>query len=255
MAFYQVVDLDFVPPEGGGERPSAPTGLKAVSVTDKRVELAWNAAVGPAPIAFYRIRRDGMMSVDVQAPLLTWTDNSVAPESTYNYFVTALDEKGNASDPSRPIQVQTLPEGGEGPTAPTNLHKMGQTANSIKLMWGASSGTAPVINYLVYRDDVEIRSVAATEYEDGGLTPDTEYAYVVKARDLNGKLSKPSNLLKARTQAGGGEHPAWRLDTFYETGALVSHAGENWRCLQRHTSYTPDWAPGLESSEVLWVKA
>lgn len=257
MAFYQVVDLDFVPPEGGGESPSVPVGLKAVSVTDKRVELGWNAAQGPAPITFYQIVRNGITSVDIEAPLLTWTDNSVAPESTYSYTITAHDEKGNFSNPSRPVLVQTLPEGGEGPAAPANLHSMGQTANSIKLMWNASAGTAPIVNYLLYRDGVEVKSIGAsvTEYEDTGLTPDTEYEYVVKARDLDGKLSKPSNLVRAKTSSEDGGHPAWKLNTFYETGALVSHAGGNWRCLQKHTSYTPDWAPGLESSEVLWVQA
>jgi chitin-binding protein len=255
QAFYQVVDLDFLPPDEGGDRPATPAGLKASSVTDKQVVLNWKPVTGPEHIAFYRITRNGRKAFDVAVPLLSWTDTGVEPETIYQYDISAYDVRGNFSHRSTPIQVQTLPEGGEGPTAPASLHKMGQTARSIKLMWGASSGTAPIINYLVYRDDVEIRSVAATEYEDEGLTPDTEYAYVVKARDLNGKLSKPSNLLRARTQAEEGEHPAWKLGTFYATGVLVSHAGAHWRCLQQHTAHAPDWAPGLETSETLWVRA
>ena len=253
-AFYQVVDLDFVPPDGGGERPSVPTGLKAVSITDKQVELAWKESDGPAPIAFYRIKRNGTMSVDVPAPALTWTDKGVLPQTHYSYVITAHDEAGEVSDPSRPLQVQTLPEGG-GPSAPINLHSMGQTTQSITLMWGASTGTAPIVNYLIYRDGVVVKSLSATqtEYEDTGLTPDTEYRYEVKALDLDGKLSPPSNLLRQKTKAEGGGHPAWKLDTFYETGALVSHGGGIWRCLQRHTSYAPDWAPGLDTSEVLWA--
>lgn len=256
-AFYQVVDLDFLPSEEGGDRPATPAGLKASSVTDKQVVLTWKPVTGPEHIAFYRITRNGRKAFDVEAPLLTWTDTGVANETLYQYDISAYDVRGNYSHRSNPVQVQTLPEGGEGPTAPVNLHKMGETAHSIKLMWGASSGTAPIVNYLIYRDDIEIKSVAAsvTEYEDTGLTPDTEYGYVVKARDLNGKLSKPSNPVRARTQAEGGEYPAWQLNTFYETAALVSHEGANWRCLQRHTSYAPDWAPGLPSSEVLWVPA
>lgn len=256
-SFIQVVDLDFLPPEGGGDRPDIPTGLSADTVTDKQVVLTWNVAAGPAPISFYRIERNGSTTVDVSAPLLTWTDNSVAPETQYNYTISAHDELGNFSSPSRPVQVHTLPEGGEErPTAPQNLHSMGQTQESISLMWGGSTGPAPIVNYLIYRDDVEIGRVSAnqTTFNDTGLTPDTQYRYRVQARDLNGKLSSPSNILSVKTQGEVGEYPAWKLNTFYETNALVSHLGGIWRCLQKHTSYTTDWAPGQDSSEVLWVK-
>jgi chitin-binding protein len=253
LAVWEVVDLNFIPPEGGGERPDRPTGLTAENVTDKQVSLKWNAATGPFPIESYRITRNGTLLVVIDAPLLTWSDNSVAAETVYNYAIIAVDDRGNDSASSLPIQVHTLPEGGEGPTAPTNLHPMGQTARSISLMWGASVGSAPIVNYLIYRDDVEIKSVSAnqTAYEDTGLTPSTRYRYVVKARDLNGKLSSSSNELSVDTQ-GEGEHKEWKLDTRYERGEIVSHAGKNWSCIQAHTSYTADWAPGLETSVTLW---
>lgn len=255
MAFYQVVDLNFAPPDGGGERPDSPTGLTADSVTDKQVSLKWNAATGPFPVTSYRITRDGILLVEIDAPSLTWSDNSVAAETEYNYAICAVDDRDNVSTPSRPIRVHTLPEGGKGPTAPTNLHSMKQTATSISLMWGASVGSVPVVDYLIYRDGTEIKSVSVhqTSYEDSGLTPDTRYRYFVKARDVDRNVSLPSNVLPADTQ-GESEYEAWKLDTLYETGAIVSHDGANWRCLQKHTSYTADWAPGQASSEVLWVK-
>jgi chitin-binding protein len=255
MAFYQVVDLFFVPPEGGGELPDTPTGLSAETVTDKQVVLKWNAAAGPHPIASYRISRNGGFLVEVDAPNLVFADNSVASETLYNYAVSAVDDLGNVSAPSRPIQVHTLPEGGVGPTAPTNLHSMRQTEGSISLMWGASTGTAPIMNYLIYREGVEVKSVGAsqTTWDDTGLTPDTAYRYSVRARDLDGKLSAHSNVLSVSTQGEGGANPAWKLDTLYEVGAKVRHSGKNWSCTQRHTSYTTDWAPGL-GDNVLWAE-
>lgn len=254
MAFYQVIDLNFVN-DGGGERPDAPTGLAAEKVTDRQVQLKWNAATGPYPIASYHISRNGSFLVEVDAPLPGFADNSVTPETTYNYAISAVDERGNVSAQSRPIQVHTLPEGGAGPSAPKNLHSMGQTESSISLMWERSTGTLPIVNYVIFRDEQEIKSVGAnqTAFDDTGLKAGTEYRYYVKARDLGGKLSLSSNVLPVKT-LGGDTYPAWALNTLYETGALVSHRGENWRCLQKHTSYTPDWAPGLDSSEVLWVK-
>jgi chitin-binding protein len=255
MAFYQVVDLNFVPPDGGGERPETPTGLAAETVTDKQVVLKWNAAAGPHPIVAYRISRNGGFFVEVVAPNLTFTDNSVAPETLYNYAVSAVDDLGNVSAQSRPIQVHTLPEGGTGPTAPTNLHSMRQTERSISLMWGASTGSARIMDYLIYRDGVEVRSVGAsqTTYDDSGLTPDTAYRYSVRARDLNGRLSAQSNVLSVSTQGEGGAKPAWKLDTLYEVGAEVRHSERKWSCKQRHTSYTTDWAPGV-GDNVLWAE-
>ena len=254
MAFYQVVDLNFVN-DGGGERPETPTGLAAETVTDKQVQLKWNAATGPYPIASYHLSRNGVFLVAIDAPQLGFADNSVTSDTTYNYTISAVDDHGNVSAQSRPIQVHTLPEGGVGPTAPKNLHSMGQTESSISLMWEKSTGTSPIVNYVIFRDEVEIKSVGAnqTAFDDTGLKAGTQFRYYVKARDLDGKLSLSSNVLTVRT-LGGGTYPAWALNTLYETGALVSHSGENWRCLQKHTSYVADWAPGLVSSEVLWAK-
>jgi chitin-binding protein len=193
------------------------------------------------------------MSVDVDGAQLTWADNSVAPETAYSYVIAAHDERGNFSDPSRPVHVTTLPVGGEGPTAPKNLHSMGQTAQSVSLMWGASTGTAPIMDYLIYRDDIHIKTVGAahTSFDDSDLTPNTQYRYAVKARDLNNKLSLSSNVLSVRTQADGGEHPAWKLGNVYAKNDVVSHAGQNWACLQAHTAHVEEWAPGM-GDNVLW---
>ncbi|WCM54279.1 lytic polysaccharide monooxygenase [Pseudomonas sp. WJP1] len=253
MAFYQVIDLNFVPPDGGGELPDTPTGLSAVNVTDKQVLLKWNAATGPFPIVSYRIWRNGGFLVEVESPNLTFADKSVVAETQYNYDICSVDDQGKVSARSRPIQVHTLPEGGEGPTAPTNLHSMGQTAQSVSLMWGASTGTAPIVDYLIYRDDSHIKTVSATQtsFDDAGLTPNTQYRYSVKARDLNNKLSLSSNVLSVRTQGDGGEHPAWKLGTQYAKNDIVSHAAKNWTCIQAHTAHTADWAPG-EGDNVLW---
>jgi chitin-binding protein len=257
MAFYQVVDLNFLLPDGGGERPESPTGFTAENVTDKQVSLKWNAATGLYPIKFYRITRDGDLLVEVDAPLLVWSDNSVKPDTQYNYAIYAIDDRDKDSASSRPVQVHTLPAGGEGPTTPTNLHSMGATEHSISLMWGRSVGTEPIVDYLIFRNGEEIKSVSAnqTAFEDTGLTPDTEYSYTVKARDVKGRLSSASNVLIVSTQGAGGGHPKWKLDTWYETDELVSHGGRIWSCLQQHTSYAVDWAPGLESSVTLWAKS
>jgi chitin-binding protein len=250
-AFYHVLDLDFVPSDGG-ERPSTPTGLMASEITDKQVALTWNAATGPSPIASYRITRNGITTVDVEASQLKWIDYAVASDTLYHYFISAIDDLGNVSRPSPAIEARTLAEDG-APGAPVNLHSMGHTENSVSLMWGSSSGPAPIKNYLIFRDGKEIKRVGAdqTSFDDTGLTPGTDYNYFVKALDANGKLSAPSNVLSVRTQGDGGGYPAWKLGTQYAKDARVSHVGQNWACIQAHTSYVEDWAPGV-GDNVLW---
>ena len=261
MGFYQVVDLNFLPAEGGEDHPTTPTGLAASDVTDKQVKLSWNAATGVLPIAFYRITRNGTTRFDIEAPLLTWTDRSVIAQTDYAYFITAIDENGNLSAPSRAIDVRVPAEGGEDapPSAPANLHSMAQTTSSISLMWGASSGPLPLSSYLVYRDGTEVQRVSPpqTSWDDRGLTPDTQYRYFVAALDQSGKLSVPGNVLTIKTKVdeGGGTEPQWQLNAYYATGALVGYSGQTWRCLQAHTAYTEDWAPGKAGSETLWVSA
>lgn len=253
MAFYQVIDLDFKKPDGV-ERPDTPTGLKASDLTNKQVTLTWNLATGPYPIDFYRITRNGTSTVDIKEPLTEWIDRSVTADTPYEYFICAVDVRGNFSMPSRAIQVRTLAEDG-APTAPLNLHSMGQTSTGISLMWGASTGSAPIVNYLIFRDGQEAKSVSGnqTSVDDTGLMPDTTYQYSVKALDLNGKLSLPSNVLSVKTLSNSGEDPAWELNAKYEKGARVSHSGSIWSCIQAHISYVAEWAPG-EGDNVLWEK-
>lgn len=257
MAFYQVLDLDFVD-TGSDERPTTPADLATTEVTDKQVALSWNASSGTYPIAYYRLTRNGITTVDIEAPLLNWTDNSVAAQTLYTYFISAIDENGNLSAPSRAIEVNTLSEGGEDapPTPPKNLHSMVQTATGMSLMWGASTSHSPITHYVIYRDGHEIKRVSAsqTTFEDTGLTPITQYRYFVAALDQRAQWSVPSNVLtvKTDTDEGGSQYPAWSLNTSYKNNDLVSHEKKNWKCLQAHISYVPDWAPG--NTDTLWTE-
>lgn len=259
-AFYQVIDLDFVPKLGGNERPSTPTGFASGKITHNSVGLRWNAATSPHPISVYRIIRDGLTTVDIEASQLEWTDNNAHPSTKYNYFIMAIDINGNASAPSRAIDVITPAEGGEQspPTAPVNLHSMGETSNSVNLMWGASEAPVPLESYIIYRNGIEVNRVSGnqTSVTDTGLTPNTTYRYFVTAIDTDKQMSVPSNVLLVRTkvQNGGGDYPAWMLNTIYEKDQGVSHNGKNWEATQKHVSYTTDWAPGAPDSFTLWER-
>lgn len=258
-AFYQVIDLDFVRTDGGIEHPTTPGNLHSTYIDDKCVALSWTPSTGPYPIKTYRITRNGLTTVDIDSSLLSWSDNSVLPSTQYNYFVCAVDQHGNTSPPSNPIEITTLAEGGDDapPTPPTSLHAMTLTATEVHIMWGASVGPTPLECYKIYRDGIEVKQVSGgqTSTMDSGLTPNTQYRYFVAAQDENGKLSTPSNVLKITTEVQViGDHPLWELGESYRVGDIVSYLNNQWTCLQSHISYTESWAPGMPDSTSLWLK-
>lgn len=77
------------------------------------------------------------------------------------------------------------------PSAPNNL-ACTATHNTVFLTWDASL-EADVAGYMVYRDDNLVGYAASTYYTDIGLLPGTEYRYYVKAYDVAGNPSGPSN--------------------------------------------------------------
>ncbi len=257
-AFYHVIDLDFSGDDNGGEvTPVAPAGLRASSVTTSSATLSWNASVTTA--SAYRLYRDG--NPVGQTTALTITDTGLSENTAYGYAVSTINAAGIESALSQAIVVTTsgtvIP--GTPPTAPTHLHSMGTTADTVKLMWGASTSSGTLAGYIVYRDGNEIArsGVAQLSYDDTGLKAETAYRYFVAAFDSQGQLSVPSNVLAVTTLAdednGGGDlYPEWKLGTFYPTGDKVSYQGKNWICLQAHTAHVPDWAPGV--AETLWAQ-
>jgi len=251
-AFYQVVDLDFQPQDGGG-KPHKPTGLTLTHVAHNSVSLKWDASSDLSPADQYIIKRDGNAISTVPASQTTFTDNSVSELTDYVYTVIAAKE-GSQSLPSIPVTVKTPSRDGK-PSAPANLHSMGETPTAISLMWGESVGSSPIRWYYITRDGKDIQAVPGnlTSYVDDGLTPDTEYSYSVRAEDLTGNTSPDSNVLTKRTKPeGGGQYRPWVLGEFYQANEKVSHNGKDWLALVSHTAHVESWAPGASDGFTLW---
>ncbi|NND03260.1 MAG: hypothetical protein HKN91_10775 [Acidimicrobiia bacterium] len=89
----------------------------------------------------------------------------------------------------------------EPPTKPTGFSVDTRTSRRVHMDWNASSDNEAVAGYRVYRDDVEIAFVQATEYLDIDLVPETEYVYRVYAVDESGNVSDSSAVRTATTYA------------------------------------------------------
>ncbi|MHA1053676.1 lytic polysaccharide monooxygenase [Enterobacter mori] len=256
-AFYQVVDLEFLPGGEESQRPETPTGfaLDNEPAFDS-VRLKWNPSSGPYPVNRYIIQRNGSTLTSVNAALTRYTDITVNPLTYYSYTISAVDERGNESLTSAPVSVTTPGEDGNNspPAAPRNLHDMGVSASTVDLMWSAPD-SALLSGYIIYRDGHEVQRIAASQltWRDSKLAANTAYRYFVTAMGTNGQESVPGNVHTIRTpDADGGEFPVWELNATYKTGDVVRYNERLWQCLAGHTAYEPAWAPGAEDGFTLW---
>lgn len=87
--------------------PSDPTGLLGVAskVQGKwKVDLSWSASTDNydgttgSGVQYYFVYRNDIYLDRVSSSILTYTDNNVAKNSTYTYYVTAVDYENNSSD-------------------------------------------------------------------------------------------------------------------------------------------------------------
>jgi hypothetical protein len=89
----------------GGAGPGVPANLLMTGQTTNSISLSWSpGSAGPAPVASYRIYRNGSLHATVTGT--TYTDASAnnatvptftAPATIYSYAVTSVDSLGNES--------------------------------------------------------------------------------------------------------------------------------------------------------------
>jgi chitin-binding protein len=258
-AFYNVIDVNVT---GSAvvdtTPPAAPVSVIASATGPSSVALSWQASsdTGGGAVS-YAVYRDGVRVATSDAP--RFTDQGLRADTSYVYRVTAVDAAGNSSAPSAAVTVRTERAAEvdvTAPSAPLNLHSMGETASSIDLMWGASTDDVGVVGYRVYRDGQLVRSTSATRVMDTGLAAGTTYRYTVRAVDAAGNLSADSNVLTKATSAAPAPEPtptptptptpgaagAWDSRATYAAGAVVTHQGVTYRAVQSHTGVgDPNW--------------
>lgn len=194
-AFYNVIDVN-VTSATGPVAPSVPTGLAAQNITSTSAKITWTPQ---SDAASYIVSRNDQTIQEVNTPV--FQDQGLLPNTTYTYKVQAKGSSGLTSAKSTGLAVQTSAANTvEKPTAPTNLHSMGVTENSVSLMWGPSTHTQGIKLYQVFRNGVKITETTQTDFLNTGLSSDTEYSYTVKAVALNDQISDASNELKAKTK-------------------------------------------------------
>lgn len=67
-------------------------------------------------------------------------------------------------------------------------------------------------------------------------------------------MSPKSNMLSVATLASAGIRE-WALNETYAAGEEVVWQNKRWICLQTHTAWVAEWAPGGSDSATLWRAA
>lgn len=199
---YPVIDAN------GPNKPSTPKNLSASAQKANTVLLDWtkNAADPNPATAFelYRATKAGgpyTFAGSVPSNKLTFTDSNLVPNVTYFYIVRAVNAtsgSGISNEASTTTQKDLI-----APTAPSNLKSGYTTRQSIDLTWDPSTDNVGVYKYDIYLNGVKSYSTDSTKFTVANLTPQQPYVIVVKARDVAGNVSQPSNQVNAASALSG----------------------------------------------------
>ncbi|WP_298544592.1 fibronectin type III domain-containing protein [uncultured Aquimarina sp.] len=147
----------------------------------------------------------------------TWNQSqngmSDASVTSFDYWAINGDDNNNkiiASTYGRGVFTGSFTANGTSdttaPSVPTNLTAANTTQTTTDLSWTASTDNVGVTGYDVYQDGVVVTTVTGTSYNVTGLTANTSYSFVVRAKDAAGNESADSNIAAITTSGttGGG---------------------------------------------------
>jgi fibronectin type III domain protein len=193
------------PALAAGDRtpPTKPTNLRVTSTNSYYVSLAWNPSTDNSGAFSYKVWVSYGQTYTVNQAQTTFT-LFVAPNSTYSFYVYAVDGSGNRSTKSNTVSA-TTPRDTTPPTAPA-LSLVDVNPTEVSLTWSASTDDGPYLMYQVYvNGSPNVDAGTARSAVVHNLMPATSYVITVKARDFYGNnVSAPSNAINVTTDASSG---------------------------------------------------
>ncbi|TQM79707.1 chitodextrinase [Saccharothrix saharensis] len=216
-----------VTPAQDTEAPATPAGLTAGETTPTSVALTWAAATDNVGVTGYDVYAGNTLVTSVEGT--SATVGGLAPDTEYSFTVVAKDAAGNRSSASSAVTARTeaAPDT-QAPTAPGNLVSTGATPTSVTLEWAAASDNVGVTRYEVFNGGTLATTAQGTAATVDGLSPDTEYAFTVRAVDAAGNESGASDPLTVRTPAAPDTEGPSTPANPRATGASASSIGLAW---------------------------
>src|SRR5215208_7110921 len=182
--------------------PTQPTNLNATATTATSVTLAWNPSTDDSGSVTYRVHLVSASTEKVANQTnLTW--NSLSSNTTYSFYVYAIDKAGNRSANSNTLTVTTQAPN-TAPTTPTNLHTTAVAHTTATLAWNPSTDNSGSVTYRIQMESIYSSSAMETSQTSltwTSLSPNTTYSFYVYAFDQSGNRSANSNTLTVTTPA------------------------------------------------------
>ncbi|AGK52336.1 glycosyl hydrolase family 18 protein [Bacillus sp. 1NLA3E] len=85
--------------------PTAPTNLLATGVTETTISLGWNSSTDNVAVTSYDVYQDNRLIGTVSST--QYVVKNLVSNTTYSFYITARDAKGNLSNASNTIKVTT----------------------------------------------------------------------------------------------------------------------------------------------------
>jgi hypothetical protein len=174
--------------------PTAPSNLTATALSTNQVSLNWSASTDNVGVSGYKIFRNGtQITTSVNT---SFSDNTVLPNSTYDYQVQAYDAAGNSSPNSNSATVITPAD-----TTPPIISSVAASAitnSGAVISWTTNETSDSQVAYGTTTDYGSLTTlntslVTSHSQSLSGLDPGTTYHYAVLSKDNAGNLSISSD--------------------------------------------------------------
>jgi surface protein len=164
------------------EEPRPPSVITDFNASDDRedgVLCTWGAADGHPEPTYDLYRNDVMYREDAASGFL---DENVSPDTTYEYYVKAVNSEGFPDSNKDTGQLYT----GEPPSHITDFNASDDQPDGVHCTWTNSTGT-PTPTYDLYREATAIQTNISSGVIDTTAVEGQTYTYHVLAKNTNGQ--------------------------------------------------------------------
>jgi len=135
------------------------------------------------------------------ADTLSFIDKNLTPNVKYYYRIRAINNNGASALSNEAWSITESDK--VAPSAPGNLIITGTTNSSVSLAWDSATDNVALDRYEVYVNGIKSYSTDKTSMVVGGLKSLQQYTFYVKAKDISGNYSTPSNQVSGATVSQG----------------------------------------------------
>ena len=140
--------------------PSKPTGLTATPTSTSQINLRWDASTDDVGVAGYKVFRNGNQ---IATPTTTsYNDTGLAPNTTYDYTVSANDAAGNDSPKTDVVSAKTLLADTTAPTVSLTAPANGATVSGTINVTATASDNVGVVGVQFLLDGNNLGAEDAT---------------------------------------------------------------------------------------------